>query len=886
MFRLSNELSEHLQRGGTLLVPQHARVRAVALAYAAAELAPGACVWRSPDVLTPAAWARRSAERLAQAAPGEWPRVLSATEEWLLWRESARAAAAAQPLLDAGALADSLRAAHDEAALFGIRPAAAPAGTEAGLLHEACVAFEARCLSLQAVSAGMLLPRLVASPATEGVMLRGLAPVPPALRPLLAQLPPRAQPQATPRLVVCADPQEQADAITAWARAALDAGPRTRLAVVFPGPAGARERLAAQLRDALAPGAALAPETRVPVGVEGGAAFAARALPAHAFTALEILLGREIEIGVVASWLASLQWSAPPLAARAALALLLRQRGLTTLALPELQGVLQLAPRHLQPAARELESRLKRARESLGSAAASPRHWSERIERALAALGWPGLPGGGVAAAERLRWRELLEDFGGLEGTLGILPQREALSLVRALAQHTTFNTGTEDVAVLILPALVDPVVHYDGIWVASLSADVLPQPVAPDPFLPRLAQVAAGIPGASLEGRRAQAAAQLAAWSVATPALTLSYARREGDLELLPSALLSRLPPAAPAARLGWLPLRLHRSGATESCADARGTTWNPLVPLPRGTRALTLQTECPFRAYAELRLGASEPERAEPGVTASQRGLLLHAALEALWRRLGGSAGLAGHEGAALERLIADCVAQAAQGRLVERPGRRRRRTVPDAQFDFFSTLSPALTRESRRAERLIRELCALERTRTPFAVAALEEGAELALGGGRLSMRLDRVDLVDGARVILDYKSGRPHTPDWYGERPSQPQLLAYLAALGGAVAGLATVHLTAGKICFSGVTGTAAVLPQVKAWAPQPGGLDSWALQQARWSEVVAGLIAAFLRGDAAVDPLPGVCKHCHLADVCRIGAHAAPEDPGHPGESDD
>jgi probable DNA repair protein len=884
LFRLPLQLSEHLQRGGTLLVPQQARARAVGLAYAAAALAPGAFVWRSPEVLTPAAWARRSAERLAAAAPGEWPRVLSATEEWLLWRAIAREAADAQPFLDAGALAEGLRAAYGEAALHGIRPSGGAAGTEAGLFYEACGAFEARCRGLEAVSAATLLPRL-ALQAGEGVVLRGLAPVPPALRPLSAGHPPAPQPAASVRQVACADPEEQADAITAWARAALAADPRARLAVLFPGPAGARERLAAQVRDALAPGTAWAPEARSPVGVEGGGVLAARGLPAHALTALELLPGGELEVGAVAGWLASPHWSAPSLAARAALALLLRQRGLSAVSLPELQGVLQLAPKPLQPAARELEGRLKRAREALGVGAATPRRWSERIERALSALGWPSPPGG-VLAQERLRWRELLEEFGGLEDTLGILPQREALSLVRALAQHTGFSEVTEDAAVLIIPGLTDPVVHYDGLWVASLGAEVLPQPLAPDPFLARRAQVEAGMPAASLEGRRAQAGALMAAWAAATPALTLSHVRREADLELLPSPLLSSLAAEAVPARLGWLPLRLHRDGATESRTDARGTTWNPLAPLPRGTRSLTLQTECAFRAYAELRLGATEAERAEPGVPANQRGLLLHAALEALWRRLGGSAGLAAHPGASLDRLIAECVAQAAQALRPERPGRRRRRTVPDAQIDFFSELSPALTRESRRAERLIGELCALERTRAPFTVASIEEGTELSLGGGRLSMRLDRVDLVDGARVILDYKSGRPKAQDWYGERPSQPQLLAYLAALGTAVAGLATVHLTARDVCFSGVTGAAGVLPRVKAWAAQAGGADSWEAQQARWSGTIANLIAAFLRGDAQVDPLPGVCKHCHLADVCRIGAHAAPEDPAHPGDSDD
>ncbi len=885
MYSLPPALHRHLHDGGTLIVPQHARVRAVALAYAAAALAPGAEVWRSPDVLTPSAWARRSAEHLAQADPAQWPRVLSGTEEWLLWREVA-ATCAGESFLDAGALAEGLRAAHEQAALYGIPVPRAPAGTEAGLLHAACAAFERRCAQLRAATAAVLLRRLADSPAAAGVRLAGFSPVPPALRPLREAESPPARPGSRPHRVSCEDPQEQADAICAWAHAALAADAHARLAVFWPGPAGARQRLAAQLRDALAPHAALGAEERSPVGVEGGEPFAARALPAQALHSLELLQGAEMEVGAVGTWLASLHWSAPSLAARAALALLLQQRGLTALTLPELQGVLQLAPKPLQPAARELESRLTRAREALGAAAAGPRRWSERIDRALTVLGWPGPAAGPAATQERLRWRELLEEFGALEETLGILPREQALALVRALAQHTRFSELTEDVAVLLVPGFTDPVVHYDGIWAASLSAEALPQPVSPDPFLPRAAQVAASVPAASLEGRRVQAQAQLAAWSAATASLTLSCVRREGDLERLPSPLLAPWEPEAPAARLGWLPLRLHRDGLTEVRLDARGTPWNPLAPLPRGTRALTLQTECAFRAYAELRLGAAEPDRGEPGVPATQRGLLLHAALEALWRRLGGSAGLAALEGGALDRLIGDCVAQAALGLRAERPGRRRRRTVPDAQFDFFSALSPALTRESLRAQRLIRELCALEATRAPFTVASLEQGVELSLGGGRLSMRLDRVDLVDGAPLILDYKSGRPHTPDWYGERPSQPQLLAYLAALGTSVAGLATVHLTAREICFSGVTAASGMLPRVKGWATQPGGADSWQGQQARWSQTVAGLIAAFLRGEATVDPLPGACRHCHLADVCRIGAHAAPEDPAHPGDGDD
>ncbi|HZC87107.1 MAG TPA: hypothetical protein VE266_08945, partial [Steroidobacteraceae bacterium] len=84
-------------------------MRAVQLAHAAAELGAGRQVWASAGVLTPQSWARRECERRAEDAPEEWPRVLSPTEEWLLWREAARDAALHYPFLDPGLLAESLR---------------------------------------------------------------------------------------------------------------------------------------------------------------------------------------------------------------------------------------------------------------------------------------------------------------------------------------------------------------------------------------------------------------------------------------------------------------------------------------------------------------------------------------------------------------------------------------------------------------------------------------------------------------------------------------------------------------------------------------------------------------------------------------------------------
>ena len=161
-----------------------------------------------------------------------------------------------------------------------------------------------------------------------------------------------------------------------------------------------------------------------------------------------------------------------------------------------------------------------------------------------------------------------------------------------------------------------------------------------------------------------------------------------------------------------------------------------------------------------------------------------------------------------------------------------------------------------------------------------------SELALGGGRVRLRLDRIDRIAGGRAVLDYKSGRPGSPDWYGERPTHPQLLAYLAALGNDVRALATVNLTAREVRFTGVAATGDLLPRVKALPVTAEAATDWSAQRIRWLAIIERLIRAFLAGDAQADPAPGACDYCHLTDVCRIGAHLAPAGSSHADESDE
>jgi hypothetical protein len=293
------------------------------------------------------------------------------------------------------------------------------------------------------------------------------------------------------------------------------------------------------------------------------------------------------------------------------------------------------------------------------------------------------------------------------------------------------------------------------------------------------------------------------------------------------------------------------------ECLEDPVGVPWPTAQTLPAGTRSLELQNLCGFRAYAELRLGSSELGVPEPGVAPDIRGQLLHAALQALWRQLRDSATLVEHAESTLDALIERSVAEAADAILGQ--------AIDGAR-------SPLFARECRRTVRLIKTLCVLERTRKPFRVQDTEFEKTLTVSGAQMRVRIDRLDALEaGGQAILDYKSGRRTTADWYGDRPSHPQLLAYLAAVGDDVVAMATINVTAREVRFDGIASSGQLLPKVKGVeGPVGGGSgDAWQLRTREWMACVERLADSFLAGRAAVDPKPGACDYCHAVSVCRV-----------------
>ena len=73
-----------------------------------------------------------------------------------------------------------------------------------------------------------------------------------------------------------------------------------------------------------------------------------------------------------------------------------------------------------------------------------------------------------------------------------------------------------------------------------------------------------------------------------------------------------------------------------------------------PGGTALFRDQAACAFRAFAARRLGSQAPEVPQPGLSAAERGTLVHAVLAAAWSDLRDKAALDAMPGDQLEAML----------------------------------------------------------------------------------------------------------------------------------------------------------------------------------------------------------------------------------------
>ena len=239
-----------------------------------------------------------------------------------------------------------------------------------------------------------------------------------------------------------------------------------------------------------------------------------------------------------------------------------------------------------------------------------------------------------------------------------------ALAQLGAMAQERLFQPQTEVAPVQVLELYQASWFQFDHLWIMGLHDGVWPPALRPNPFIPLPMQRAARLPHAS-EAHELQAARTVTQRLLAcADEVVVSCAQQSGDEVLRPSPLVAHLPENEPGT-LAKPEQPLWRDTVHESA----GLAWLENDPAPAlgdeqargGSAVFKLQAACPFRAFAELRLGARPIRQAQIGPDAMLRGSLMHRVLEKVWGALGSSERLEATDAEQLQTLVKDQVVEA---------------------------------------------------------------------------------------------------------------------------------------------------------------------------------------------------------------------------------
>ncbi|TGD75330.1 hypothetical protein E4634_04890 [Mangrovimicrobium sediminis] len=489
-----------------------------------------------------------------------------------------------------------------------------------------------------------------------------------------------------------------------------------------------------------------------------------------------------------------------------------------------------------------------------------PSAWVESLRAVLELWGWPG-PGplDSLEFQQVEVWYGVLEDFAACDNTSGELDFPAALALLRRCCQATISQPQTADSPVQVLGPLEAAGLQFDALWLCGMEASRWPAPLRPNPFIPVRLQRVHRMPHSSAEDEWHYAERLLQQYVAGSTQLLASYARQVEGAPELPSPLLREVAithnEAADVLPEAWR--AQHSAAQVEAQFDDCGPGLAARDGTAGGSAILQNQASCPFRAFAVHRLGAQVLDPPHAGLSARQRGDLLHDALFALWGALGDSAALARLDDTACAQALSTAVDAALAA-------------MPEPVRLLVG--APCLDLEHRRLVQVLSEWLDAERARPPFRVKVREAPDTFQLGGLTLRLRVDRVDtLSDGRELVIDYKSGRCAIGDWLGERPRAPQLPLYALATGAAGVAFAQVRARDCRLLGMGdaldVPGVAA--DPAKASRGREEAQD-WPDLVGNWQARLEQLARAYVAGEAEVDPLRGACDYCGLQALCRVG----------------
>ncbi len=285
--------------------------------------------------------------------------------------------------------------------------------------------------------------------------------------------------------------------------------------------------------------------------------------------------------------------------------------------------------------------------------------WLQHAAEQLNAIGWPGQRGFDSQEHQiHQHWQQILQSFLQLGNHLQAPTHSAALSQLRYLCQQHTFQAQTSDEPIQILGALEAAGNDFDCLWLAGLTDNIWPPSAKPNPLLPFSLQTQHQLPHATAQ-REYEYCAQLTQQLIDTnPDVVVSHAQQEQDTALQVSPIIQSISLAEFD--------NLEHQGPPSTTAKLEQLDDDTAPPISEdekiqgGSWIISQQANCPFKAFASVRLGAEAIGELHEGIDARDKGTLVHACLDSIWQQLKTHDNLIKCDELALDSLIDQTVQQ----------------------------------------------------------------------------------------------------------------------------------------------------------------------------------------------------------------------------------
>jgi probable DNA repair protein len=674
----------------------------------------------------------------------------------------------------------------------------------------------------------------------DKIALYGFQSMPPAQQAVIAQATDCQQP-ITPQaidgdgyLVACADPQQELIAATQWAAQQLAENPNQRIGLIIP-----------ELDHSLTQVSRLTAESLTDQGVDVAVNISA----GTALIETTVVRGAIELLGIfqyqrpLSQWLELLYspysvFSQLPVQVLVDVELAVRDSKAFDFTLEQFLNHVSTAVR-LSPHADSIALQLKPVFECRSNHRKNNKirqsfsQWQAFFERSLSDLGWPGQHKlDTFEYQQREHWQRLLEQFCRLDNLgieVGLTTARKHLV---QMAQDAVFHPQTGDAPLQILGLLEGAGLKFDQLWIVGMHSQNFPAAVNINPLLPVDFQRCHAMPH-SLPDRELNIAKALwRDYRSNARRLIASYPLLRGEEQLTASPLVFDVTRVALDQLVGNIkrqPYWLERPDKTELVAETT-IAYNPeREKIKGGSTLLKNQSTLPFNAFAVHRLWAEPLQQPIAGLTAMDRGILLHDILYRLW----GEWHNAAHLHSLSEQQISDALEQ-----------------VIEQSLTALSTQHPVLLGsrfrqlEHSRLQKLITPWLAQEKSRPAFEVIGREQLTSVDFGDLQITLRLDRIDQMDGQSLVIDYKSGEVTPSHWQGDRPKDPQLPLYIMATKPPASGCAFAQIKGGNIKFIGIGES--------SFFEQQTVIDNWPEQLEQWRKALSNLAYEFSSGFASIE----------------------------------